>query len=58
LLAQGFTHSSNEVYYMKHFLKPETYKVCNDEVSEDSTCANKNLVDLNIDDHTHYYDLD
>jgi hypothetical protein len=43
---------------MKHLLKPETFKVCNDEVSEDSSCSDSNLVDLNVDDHCHYYDLD
>lgn len=60
LTSMGYKHHNTEVYYEYFFIiKPryESYKICNDD-GEDKTCANKNIANLNVHDHVHYFDLD
>ena len=40
-------------------LRFKTYhRTCDDDIKEDPSCSNQNLLDLDIDNHIHYYDLD
>jgi hypothetical protein len=52
----GFLHVNTEVFY-KGTVKQGGY-ICHDESGEDKNCSNQYLLDVNVLDHTSYYDID
>jgi len=52
----GFQHVQTEIFYEGDLKKG--YKICNDASSEDKSCSDKSLTDLNVLDHLTYYDID
>jgi predicted lipase len=49
-----FHHMPYEVFYTSDY---KQWKLCNSE-GEDKSCANQYAVDLNVDNHLHYNEMD
>jgi len=49
---EGYEHHKNEVWYNNDMTKAD-FSEC--DVDEGSSCSDSNLLDLSINDHTHYF---